>query len=182
MVADIPLLINRDSEFLPPCSRGARIGFSNAFFFPDPPGRALELSPTRLFGPAPARQRPIAAPKCFLCGGSLRVSQGTGSQISALRRPDAAAPRNPTLVAPEWRWIATVKLLAAATHGLARAAAALALRAAIALASAVVRPQSACCTQLREDLFSHGLLKDRRNDLQLAAAVGAMLRIDVERS
>jgi len=35
-------------------------------------------------------------------------------------------------------------------------------------------------TQVREDLLDHRLFQDRRDDLQLAAAVRAMRRVDLE--
>ena len=35
-------------------------------------------------------------------------------------------------------------------------------------------------TQVREDLLDHRLLQDRRDDLQLAAAVRAVFQVDLE--
>jgi hypothetical protein len=35
-------------------------------------------------------------------------------------------------------------------------------------------------SQVREDLFDHRLLQDRRDDLELAAAVRAVLQVEIE--
>ena len=47
------------------------------------------------------------------------------------------------------------------------------------LEALIVRP-TGLKTQVREDLLDHRLLQDHRNDLQRAAAVRAMLHVDLE--